>query len=141
MLLWKVRSRQVCKKPYRPKIDFIPPHATEAHQRKTYIKLTQSWRLNMLPHPQMDGPSCASSVAQTVGVCWGSYIRLQSRPPAPSPALSQLGTRAEEVSSTLNMVSSCLSTKTATWGLPGAPKGALSPSNLRGGFLRVGRDS
>ena len=60
---------------------------------------------------------------------------------APSPALSQLGTRAEEVSSTLNMVSSCLSTKTATWGLPGAPKGALSPSNLRGGFLRVGRDS
>ena len=32
---------------------------------------------------------------------------------APSPALPQLGTQAEEVSSTLNMVSSCSSTMTA----------------------------
>ena len=46
---------------------------------------------------------------------------------APSPALSQLGTQAEEASSTLDVMSSCLSTKTAPWGLPRAPDGELSP--------------
>lgn len=87
MLLWKVRSRQVCKKPYRPKIDFIPQHATEAHQRKTYIKLTQSWRLNTLPHPQMDGPSCASSVTQTdSGGLLGKLYQTSVEAPCPLPS-------------------------------------------------------